>query len=89
MAEFKDSYLNRFIEEDLSQPVIVISAVRGDGITELLGLIAQHLEIDLRRVKADFNGQYLDGEPPEGLKSISFRWIIKDPKTPALLGNKC
>jgi hypothetical protein len=49
--------------------VIVISAVRGDGVSRLLGELAKILELGLHGSSSDDKKvpEYLDGEPPEQL----------------------
>jgi GTPase len=69
LADLKDNYLERFIAETgCSLPVLIISAVRGDGISQLLRLLADRLEIDVNRPEPErVVPEYLEGEPPEPL----------------------
>jgi GTPase len=69
LAEFKDTYIERFVKETgCPEPVLVISAVRRDGLDELLWLLAKHLGLDPNKIKHDETMlEYVDGEPPEAL----------------------
>lgn len=65
---FINEYLEKFmIETGCGEPLIVISAVRGDGISRLLGELAKILDLDLHRAESVemHVPLYEDGEPPE------------------------
>lgn len=69
LENFRNKYLQKFVSETgCPEPVIVISAVTGDGVGKLLGKLAEMLELDLRRFEDDRQApEYIDGEPPEHL----------------------
>jgi len=68
LQEFKASYGERFLKETgCSSPPIVISAVRGDGVSELLREIVRCLNLDLNRPAEGVSMEYVDGELPGSL----------------------
>jgi GTPase involved in cell partitioning and DNA repair len=71
LREFKDTYIERFLRETgCPEPVLVISAIRGDGLSALLGLLAGHLGLELNRLESDGKvPEYIEGEAPEGLNA--------------------
>jgi GTPase len=71
LNEFKDIYIKRFVEETgCPEPVLVISAVRGDNLKILLGLISDRLGLDPNHIKSDeIVPEYMDGEAPEALEA--------------------
>jgi GTPase involved in cell partitioning and DNA repair len=66
---FKNELTAGFVAETgCNPPVLVVSAVRGDGLSALLGLLAEMLDIHPERPEPDEKvPEYIDGEPPEGL----------------------
>ncbi len=63
--------LEEFIEKTgCPEPVMVVSAVRGDGIGHLLGRLAKMIDLDPRGVDSMENvPEYIDGEPPASLSA--------------------
>ncbi|MFH1675766.1 MAG: hypothetical protein ABIC40_01990 [bacterium] len=69
LEAFAKNCMAEFISRTSSpEPIIVVSAVRGDGISPLLHRLSTELKIDLVGVKSDeIPPEYADGEAPEGL----------------------
>ncbi len=81
LEDFKRDYLERFASETRcpAHP-IVISAVRGDGISPLLRKLADLLELDVTGVQSEEGEkffEYVDGEPPESLAvgELTMDWL--------------
>jgi len=71
LEKFRNKYFEKFIAETgCPEPLMVISAVTGDGIGHLLGKLAKMLDLDLKRSKEESKvPEYIDGEPPEQLSA--------------------
>jgi len=71
LEDFKAEYLNPFIQETgCPGTVMVISAVRGDGLAGLLGRVGEMLSLDVLGIEAKAKvPEYLEGEAPEGLSA--------------------
>jgi len=69
LRDFKRDCLRKFISETgCPEPVMVISAVSGDGMGHLLGRLAKMLELDVKPAETEKSvPEYVDGEPPESL----------------------
>jgi len=67
LEEFVREYLEKFIRETgCPSPVMVTSAVRGDGIMKTLGQLADMLGIDPHSVTREVKvPEYVDGDAPE------------------------
>ena len=71
LSDIKERCIERFISETgCPEPVIVISAVRGDGIGNVLRSLKEMLKLDMSGEWAEEKiPEYIDGEPPEALKA--------------------
>jgi GTP-binding protein len=70
LHEFVDTYIERFIAETgCAGPVMVVSAVRGDGISDLLGLLAKRLGLDGKPAEAGLFIEYAADDEPETLRA--------------------
>jgi len=71
LEEFTSEYKNKFLEETgCSEPLMIISAVTGEGIGKLLGHLSVILDLSLHGTTEDEKvPEYIDGEPPEGLSA--------------------
>ncbi len=82
LEDFKGLYLEKFIAgTSCPEPVLVISAVRGDGIGGLLGKLSEMLELDVHSIAVDEKvPEYVDGEPPESLSAseLSMEYLEED-----------
>jgi len=67
LDQFSETFIEKFVTETgCPEPVMVISAVSGEGCRHLLGKLAKVLDIDLKGAEsADSIPEYIDGEPPE------------------------
>lgn len=69
LADFRENYLRSFTSDtNCPEPLYLISSVRGDGISSLLGYINGLLNSFVEsESKSAVISQYIDGEPPESL----------------------
>ena len=71
LEDFKKKYLDKFIAEtDCPEPLMIISAIRGDSIGGLLGRLSDMLELNVHSIAVEeTTPEYVDGEPPESLSA--------------------
>jgi GTP-binding protein len=68
LGELRSHWAEEFVRKTgCDCPVFVISAVRGDGLSALLGCLAERLGLDLSGRSWGEEPEYVDGEAPEGL----------------------
>jgi GTPase len=71
IEEFKQNFMDEFVKSTgCPTPVMLISAVSGDGIMPLIGNLVKMLELDPTGIESEREvPEYMDGEAPEGVSA--------------------